>query len=109
MSSDNLNLLPDSPNQAYVAIAAAFVRGLLQIASGLGFAWSLGVTGDQVMMAASALVMLGTLVWSALQKLQSARRRENAAMVSAVRSAEATQAAGTPVAIAVTNPKAGET
>lgn len=105
MSTDNINLLPEAPNQAYVAIAAAFVRGLLQIASGLGFAWSLGVTGDQVMMAATALVMLGTLLWSAWQKIQSARRREQAAIVSAVRSAEATQQAGTPVAIAVLNPE----
>jgi hypothetical protein len=106
MSDETINLLPDAPNQAYVAIAAAFVRGLIQIASGVGMGWGAFVSGEQITMIAWGIVMLGTLIWSAYQKLQSARRRERAAIVSAVRSAEATQAAGTPVAIAVTNPKA---
>ncbi|MGD9613862.1 MAG: hypothetical protein AB7H90_01545 [Alphaproteobacteria bacterium] len=104
MSSDDLNLIPKTPDPTYISIAAAVVRGLLQIASGLGFAWALGVTGDQVMMIATALVMLGTLTWSAYQKIQAVRRTRQAAIASAVKSAEATAAAGTPVAIPVLGP-----
>lgn len=107
MSSDNLNLLPEAPNQAYVAIAAAVVRGLLQIASGVGLGWGAFVSGDQITMIAWGIVMLATLLWSAWQKIRAVRKRELAAVESAVRSAQATQKAGEPVAIAVVDPKTG--
>ena len=104
MTDNNLNLMPEAPNQAYVAIAAAVVRGLLQIASGLGLGWGAFVSGDQITMLAWAIVMALTLLWSAYQKIKAIRKRELAAVVSAQRSAHATQQAGEPVAGAVVNP-----
>lgn len=107
MSIDNLDLLPKAPNAAYVQIVAALIRGFIQIVSGLGFGWGVFVSGDQITMAATALVMLGTLLWSAWQKLQAERHKQHAAVASALKSAQATAAAGEPVAIPVLDPKKG--
>lgn len=67
----------------YVQIATALIRGLLQIASGFGFTWALTVSGSQITMAATAAVMLATLVWAAWQKVQAARAKHEAAVTSA--------------------------
>lgn len=101
----DIDLTVHPPNPTYVSIVAAVIRGVLQIASGLGFAWGAFVSGDQVMMIATAAVMVGTLLWSAYQKIQAMRQKERAAIASAVTSAEATVSAGQPVAIAITNPR----
>ena len=100
MSQDNINLLPEAPNPTYVAIAAGVIRGLVQIAAGLGMGWATFVTGDHIMMAASAAVMLAMLFWSAYQKFQVARRARQVAREAAFRSAIATAEAGRPVVIA---------
>jgi threonine/homoserine/homoserine lactone efflux protein len=105
MTIYNDNPLPTTPDPTYLSIAAGLVRGVLQIASGLGFAWAAGVTGDQVMMVASALVMVATLTWSTWQKIQAARTRRAAANQSANQSANATFQAGERVTVAVVNPK----
>jgi hypothetical protein len=107
MSIDENDLLSSVPDPTYIKLIAALVRGLLQIASGLGFGWALAVTGDQVMMVATAIVMLGTLIWSFWQKFQEIKHRKQAAVASAVQSANATAKAGEPVAVVVTNPKKG--
>lgn len=105
--SDDPGLLPAAPNATYLSIVAAVIRGLLQIASGLGFGWALAVTGDQVTMVATALVMLGTLLWSAYQKIQAVKRTRDAAALSAHLSADASARAGEPVPIAVVATKQG--
>lgn len=94
----------EGPDPTYLSIVGGLVRGVLQIASGLGFGWALGVTGDQQTMLATAIVMAGTLAWSGYQKIAALRKRRRAAEQSAVRSAQASSQAGTPVAIAVVNP-----
>ncbi len=98
--TDNNNFLPAVPDPGYVAIALGLVRGLLQIAAGCGFTWAVAVTGDQMAMAASALVMLATLLWSAWQKIKATRRVRQAAVESATRTAAAS-AYGGPVPVAV--------
>jgi hypothetical protein len=100
MSSNDINLLPEAPNPTYVAIVAGVVRGIVQIAAGLGMGWAAFVTGDHIMMAASALTMLGMLFWSAYQKFQVARRARQIAREAAMRSALATAEAGKPVVVA---------
>lgn len=103
MTDIDTNLTLEPPDPAYVSIVAAFLRGAIQIVAGMGFLAG-AYTDSQIMMAATALVALVTLGWSAYQKLQAAKRRHDAAVQSALRSAAATQAAGTPVAIAVVAP-----
>lgn len=102
----DLDIAVRPPDPTYVHIVASVIRGLLQIASGLGFAWGAWVTGDQAFMIASAIVMTATMIWSAYQKIIAVRRLHQAALSSAVVSADATNAAGKPVVIAVTDPKA---
>ena len=98
-----VDLLPSTPNPNYVAIVAAAVRGLIQFLSGLGFLG--GVYSDsQITMAATAIVFVGTLIWSTWQKLQAEKKRHDAAVESACQSAAASAAAGAPVAIAVAPP-----
>lgn len=99
-----IDLGSQPPNVLYVKIVASAIRGLLQIASGLGFAWGAWVSGDQATMIATALVMAGTLLWSAWAKIEAVRHTERAAVASAQASAQATVKAGEPVAIAITNP-----
>lgn len=84
--------------EPYLPIIAAVVRGLVQIASGLGFAWALTVNGSQIQMAASAIAMLLTLGWSSWQKVQAVK----AARIAEVAAARASAAAGKPVTVVVT-------
>jgi hypothetical protein len=81
--SDATDFIPATPDPGYVQIAAGVIRGLLQIASGVGFTWALTVNGSQVQMAATAAVMTGTLIWSAWQKFSAARKLHQAALASA--------------------------
>lgn len=85
------NTIPSTPDPTYVAIVLAVVRGVIQIATGFGFTWALTVSGDQMTMIATAIVMLATLIWSAWQKFSDAR----AGHANSVASAEL----GTPVKI----------
>lgn len=89
-------LVPSTPNPSYVAIAAGVIRGLLQIASGVGFAWALTVNASQIQMAATALVMLLTLVWSVWQKIAQARAQHAAAVASASKRKAVVPAANPP-------------
>jgi hypothetical protein len=75
--------IPATPDPSYVEIAAGVIRGLLQILSSFGFTWALTVTGSQVTMAATAAVMLATLLWSAWNKITHARAVNLAAVASA--------------------------
>jgi hypothetical protein len=86
----------------YLPIMGAVVRGLLQIASGLGFTWALTVSGDQIQMAVTAAAMLATLVWSAWQKIAAIKAARLAEVAAAKASAEATMKAGTPMPVTVT-------
>ena len=82
-------VIPSTPDPGYTQIVLGLVRGVLQILSGFGFTWALTVSGSQQTMIATGLVMLGTLGWSAWQKIAAARK----AHVGSVQSA----AAGAPV------------
>jgi tetrahydromethanopterin S-methyltransferase subunit D len=82
MMSDD-DFIPSTPDPNYVAIATAVIRGILQIAAGFGFTWALTVTGSQVMMIATGVVMLMTLAWSVWQKISQARAVHIAAVASA--------------------------
>lgn len=103
---DNDNFFVECPDPVYVNIVAGLFRTFLAAAMGFGLGWAAGVTGEQVMMMATAATIVGTGLWSAYQKIQAHRKNKRAAMQSAIRSAEATSQAGQPVAIAVLNPKA---
>lgn len=89
-------MVESTPNPSYVALVTALVRAGLQIAAGAGFTWALAVNGDQVQMAVSALIGLGTVVWSEWQKVAAARREHQIAVASA-RGAKAVQPVSTPV------------
>lgn len=80
MSDDFVSSKPDP---SYVAIAAGILRGLLQLASGFGFAWALAVTGSQITMLATGIVMVIAFVWSAWQKVGQAWAVHQAAVMSA--------------------------
>lgn len=96
--------LVPAPNPIHVQAVAALLRAVIQFAAGAGFTWGALVTGDQVTMAATALVTIGTIAWSLWQKRRSATHLRQAALVSAVRSAEASAAAGAPVVLPVVKP-----
>lgn len=76
-------LVPSDPNTSYITLVAAIIRAVLQILSGFGFAWALTVNGSQVQLVASAVVMLATVVWSLIQKMQAARNTHDVAVMSA--------------------------
>lgn len=105
---DNIDLVPTPPNPTYVSIISALIRGVLQIAAGVGFGWGAFVSGEQITMISAALVMIATLAWSAYQKIQAVRKREHAAIASAVQSAKVSAAAGEPVPVVITHPTADE-
>lgn len=97
--SDGLSIA-EAAKSSYLPIVAAVIRGLLQIGSMFGFTWALTVTADQTTMAATAAVMLATLLWSAWQKIAAIRTARNAAVAAAV----ASVAMGRPVVVTVTPP-----
>lgn len=97
------NLLPSVPNASLVPIVAGMVRGALAILSGAGFTWALTVSGEQQQMVAAAVVGLATVLWSGWQKVAAIRAARRLAAASAVASAQATQQAGTPIAVVVPN------
>lgn len=99
----NLSITP--PDPVYVSIAAGLLRTLLAAAAGVGLGWAAGVTGEQITMLATMITIVVTALWSAYQKIRAHRKRADAAITSAKRSAEATTRAGQPVAIAVIDPK----
>src|ERR1044072_4696926 len=103
MSIDTTDLLPKAPDPAYVQVIAAVIRGLIQVSSGIGFAWGATLSDGQVVMYASAIVMIATLIWSAYQKIRALRHSRQSAMASAIRSSQATMQSGEPTPIAVTN------
>ena len=59
--------------QVYVPIATALARGLLNVAGGIGFTWALTVNASELQMGVSAAMIVFSLLWSAWQKVQSAR------------------------------------
>lgn len=87
---------------SYVPILASLVRGLLNVLGGVGFTWALTVNASQIQMAVSAGLIVASLVWSAVQKLQAARASHDSSVASAQASAKATALAGvaTPVTVA---------
>lgn len=98
---------PELPSAwaAYLPLITSLVRHLLGILGGAGFTWALTVNADQLQMAVSAAMMAAAAIWSFYQKIQSMRAARKAAAQSAIRSADATQKAGEPVAVIV-QPKA---
>ena len=98
----DVDLVPSTPDPTYVAIVAAAIRGAVQFLTGIGFLGA-AYTDSQIMMAATSAVLLGTLAWSAYQKLRQAKKSHDSSMESAKRSAVASADAGTPIAITVTD------
>ncbi len=86
----------------YLPIIGGLVRGVVQIASGLGFTWALTVSGDQITMATTAAAMLATLGWSSWQKIAAIRDARLAEVAAAKASAQATMATGKPTPVTVT-------
>lgn len=97
--NDGLSIA-EAAKSSYLPIVAGLFRGILGIASAFGFTWALAVTADQVTMAATAAVMLATLIWSAWQKIAAIRE----ARAAAVAAAKASAISGQPVLVAVTPP-----
>lgn len=86
---------------AYLPILAGVFRAVLAALGAAGFTWAQTVSGSQIEMAAGAAMMLGAAIWSAWQKVQQIRASQRESVASAVASAQATQRAGTPVAVVV--------
>ncbi len=96
--------IPDTWS-AYVPILAGLFRTVLAAAGASGFTWAAAVTGSQIDMVASAVMMLFAAGWSAWQKIGALRKAHEAATSSAIASSQATMAQGMPVAVVVA-PKA---
>jgi len=92
------NWLTGAAKSPYLPIVAGLVRGVLGIASGVGFTWASTVTGDQTTMVATAAVAVGMLGWSAWQKVSSIRAARKSEVASAVASAQH----GVPVTVTET-------
>lgn len=95
---DDDNWIATSAKSPYLPIVAGLFRGVVGIASSFGFTWALTVTGDQATMAATAVVALAMLGWSAWQKIASIR----AARRAEVGAAKASAAIGKPVTVVET-------
>lgn len=100
----DLDITVTPPDPAYISIAAGVIRGLLQIASGLGFGWATFVTGDHITMIATAAVMTLTLLWSAWQKIRVVQKRLHTAQISAFQLSDVSDKARQAVAAAVAEP-----
>jgi len=92
------NWLTGAAQSPYLPIVAGLVRGVVGIASGFGFTWALTVSGDQITMAATAVVAVAMLLWSGWQKIAAIRASRSAEVAAAVASAEK----GVPVVVTVT-------
>lgn len=89
---------------AYGPILAGVIRAILAAAGAAGFMWAQTVTGDQIEMAVGALLVVGSAVWSAWQKIAAIRAARRLAVAAAVQSAHATAQAGEPVAVIPPSP-----
>ncbi len=94
------NWLTGAAASPYLPIVLGLVRGVVGIASGIGFAWATAVSGDMATMIATALTALGMLGWSAWQKIEATREARGREVAAAVASAEQ----GVPVTVTVTPP-----
>ncbi len=95
------NWLTGAAKSPYLPIIAGLVRGVVGIASGLGFSWALAVTGDQITMAATAVLAIGMLIWSGWQKITAIRASRRDEIAAARASAAATMEAGRPTPVTV--------
>jgi len=55
------------------------VRALFAFVGGLGFAWANAVSGSQIEMIASGVMLVAAIFWTAWQKVQSIRKLQQAA------------------------------
>lgn len=83
----------------YGPILSGVVRAVLAALGGFGLAWAQNVSGSQIEMSVSAILMIAAAGWSIWQKIQAHRVAMRQAAVAAVASAEATAASGSPVVV----------
>jgi ABC-type nickel/cobalt efflux system permease component RcnA len=103
--------LPETPNPSTITQVASVIRTILAGLAGMGIGTGL-VVNDAQLTAISAMVLtIGSLAmwaavgaWSLWQKYKSAKADHAGSVASAQASANATQAAGTPVAVVVPPP-----
>jgi hypothetical protein len=108
-----LPLPPPLPAPTTVAIWAGQIRAILPLLGGIGLGGAsvANLTDAQINGYVTAVLTLvgiaswaGTAIWSRYDERQQARVARQVAVASAVASAHATQAAGTPVAVTVAVP-----
>lgn len=102
--SDDLDIVPKTIDPLFVKGVAVIIRAALQGLSGIGVVWGSSVDDGQIVILASTIVFIGTVIWSMREKYKARKLRKAAATVSAIKSAEATASAGQPVAIVVPDP-----
>ncbi len=95
MSDDSDNWLVSAAKSPYLPVLGGLIRGVISIGDGLGFGWGLLVSGDQVTMAATAIIALAMLGWSVWQKFAAIRKARRAEVAAAVASARI----GVPVTV----------
>ena len=64
----------------YIPILTGVIRALLAFVGGLGFAWANAVSGSQIEMIASSIMLLAAIAWTAIQKVQTIRKLQKAAV-----------------------------
>lgn len=108
MSTPDTNWMAAAIKSPLYPIVAGQLRGIVGIASGAGFAWALGVTGEQITMAAAVLVALGMLVWSGCQKVAAWRAGRKAEVAAGVASAQKTVEFGKYMPVTVVETPIGQ-
>ena len=82
-----LPLKASSPDPDLVTLVATLIRAILQLAAGLGIA--VGAQSDSMItIIASAIVAIGTIVWSIVQKYRATQRDHAGSVASAAKGYE---------------------
>jgi hypothetical protein len=98
-----------TPNLSPVTIIYWVLRLIPLIGGGFLLRWGIDTnnwTGEQLMMFAGIISIVGGMAWSFIQKQVQARREHQIALASAAASAAATQSANRQVEVAVQPPAA---
>jgi hypothetical protein len=97
-------LLPSDPKASIYTYGGAIARTLIAFYAGRSVGWAMDVTADEAYMIGGILAVAGVLGWSLVQKKWAAWRTNQAAIASAVASAEATTLRGEPTAVPLEPP-----
>lgn len=86
---------------AYVPILAGLGRGLLSALGGIGCTWAYTVNASEIQMGVSAALIVVSLIWTAVQKIQALRASHDSSVASANASAQRTATLGVATPIVV--------